>query len=62
MGAQKNGGLQRRTNLFTDHVIMLIVSGLVAIHEDIRATEETRKKRDEAQIHGTYMKEEASLW
>lgn len=38
------------------------MSGLFAVHENIYATQEVRKKSEHVQVYGTDMEEEASLW
>lgn len=49
-------------NIFTDLINVLFVSGLHAVHGNVSAVQETRKKCEEAQVYGTNLKREASLW
>lgn len=60
--ALKCGSLHQRDIIFTDILSMLTLLGLFAGQGSIRATQETEKKCEQAQIYGTDMKEIGSLW
>lgn len=62
VGAHTCGSFEQRDSIFNDLFSMLSVSGLFAVHGNIRAYQEAGKKFEEAEIYGTDMRDEVNLW